>query len=68
MHKLVVWFCQLLLRVLLPARGRHRAAPAVSVAPAVPLCRCQLTLGAEGFEWDTPLARPYLRDLEVSAS
>jgi hypothetical protein len=67
MGKITVWLCQLLLRVLLPARGRHRAAPAASVAPAVPMCRCQLALGAESFEWDTPLVRPYLRDLEVSA-
>ncbi|MDQ0775680.1 hypothetical protein QF026_004146 [Streptomyces aurantiacus] len=67
MGKLVVWLCQLLLRVLLPARGRHRAARRVPSAPAVPMCRCQLALGAESFEWDTPLVRPYLRDLEVSA-
>ncbi|BCL29052.1 hypothetical protein ACFFS2_06380 [Streptomyces aurantiacus] len=70
MGKIVFWICKLLLRVLLPARGRHRAAPAaraVPTAPAMPMCRCQLALHSEGFEWDTPLTRPYLRDLEVSA-
>ncbi|MFS8199199.1 hypothetical protein ACLVWQ_10990 [Streptomyces sp. CWNU-52B] len=67
MGELVTWFCELLLRVLLPARGRHRAAPAVPTPTVTPMCRCQLALQAGGFEWDTPLVRPYLRDLEVSA-
>ena len=74
MGELVTTLCELLLRVLLPARGRHRATPATAPpdsrepwAPATPACRCQLPLGARSFEWDTPLVRPYLRDVEVSA-
>ena len=74
MGELVTTLCELLLRVLLPARGRHRATPtaapsgrSASWAPATPACRCQLPLGARSFEWDTPLVRPYLRDVEVSA-
>ncbi|MEV0937970.1 hypothetical protein OG418_27735 [Streptomyces phaeochromogenes] len=74
MGELVTRLCELLLRVLLPARGRHRATPTTAPrdrrepwAPAAPACRCQLTLGARSFEWDTPLVRPYLRDVEVSA-
>ncbi|MFE9686395.1 hypothetical protein [Streptomyces sp. NPDC006285] len=37
MSQLGTTFCELLLRALLPARGRHRAAP------AAPRCRCRLT-------------------------
>ncbi|MCX4906754.1 hypothetical protein [Streptomyces sp. NBC_00878] len=77
MGQLVTVLCELLLRVLLPARGRHRGTPTTTTAappdrseswaPAAPPCRCQLSPGARNFEWDTPLARPYLRDMEVSA-
>ncbi|MEV2193917.1 hypothetical protein AB0I02_23470 [Streptomyces phaeochromogenes] len=74
MGGLVTSLCELLLRVLLPARGRHRARPTTAPpdrreawAPAAPVCRCQLTYGARSFEWDTPLVRPYLHDVEVSA-
>jgi hypothetical protein len=74
MGGLVTTVCELLLRVLLPARGRHRATPTTAPpdrreawAPAAPVCRCQLTYGARTFEWDTPLVRPYLHDVEVSA-
>ncbi|MFE7032914.1 hypothetical protein ACFU9Y_21605 [Streptomyces sp. NPDC057621] len=36
MSRLGAKACELLLRVLLPARGRHRAVP------AAPRCRCRL--------------------------
>ncbi|MEU9189615.1 hypothetical protein AB0D14_34755 [Streptomyces sp. NPDC048484] len=38
MGRLGTKLCELLLRLLLPARGRHRAAPAL----AAPACRCRL--------------------------
>jgi hypothetical protein len=66
MGELVRKFCELLLRVLLPARGRHRATPTTAPpgrhkprTPATPVRR-QLTLEVRPFEWDTPLVRPYL--------
>lgn len=73
MGELVATLCKLLLRALLPARGRHRATPTAPPdryepwAPIAPVCRCQLTLGARSFEWDTRLVRPYLHDVEVPA-
>lgn len=67
MGELVTRLCQLLLRVLLPARGRHRATPTTAPpdrhrawAPSAPARRRQLTLEPRPFEWDTPLVRPYL--------
>ncbi|MFE1247174.1 hypothetical protein [Streptomyces sp. NPDC058735] len=53
-----------LVRLLLPARGRHRAtAPAWRTPP--PPARDPLPV--EPLLMDTPLVRPYLRALEVSA-
>ncbi|CAM5649056.1 hypothetical protein [Streptomyces aurantiogriseus] len=52
----------LLVRALLPARGRHRAAlaqPAVSNQPLAPDPRRSYR-AADPFEYDTPLVRPYL--------
>ncbi|MEV0223390.1 hypothetical protein [Streptomyces sp. NPDC050704] len=66
MGVLVTRFCELLLRVLLPARGRHRVTPTTAPpgryepgTPAAPVRR-QLTLEVRPFEWDTPIVRPYL--------
>ncbi|MZF90226.1 hypothetical protein [Streptomyces sp. SID5643] len=55
-----------LVRLLLPARGRHRA---VAPAPPRPLPPPTLLspLPPEPLEIDTPLVRPYLRALEVYA-
>ncbi|MER7897307.1 hypothetical protein ABTX62_14605 [Streptomyces sp. NPDC096046] len=59
----------LLVRLLLPARGRHRARTAVRRAPAVPHSppHTRRPLHMEPLVMDTPLVRPYLRALEVSA-
>ena len=53
-----------LVRLLLPARGRHRA-----VAPSLPrpLPPPPRPLPPEPLEIDTPLVRPYLRALEIYA-
>jgi len=66
MGELATEFCELLLRVLLPAPGKHRATPTTAPpgrhqprTPAAPVRR-QLTLEVRPFEWDTPLVRPYL--------
>ena len=74
MGELVTRLCALLLHVLLPARGRHRATPTTTPPdrnepwpPATPACHCRLPFEARHFEWDTPLVRPYLHDVEVSA-
>jgi hypothetical protein len=50
-----------LVRVLLPARGRHRAAPAQLPATARPLATpSRHPLDVWPFEPDTRLVRPYL--------
>ncbi|GAA2765036.1 hypothetical protein GCM10010103_40770 [Streptomyces paradoxus] len=56
-----------LVRLLLPARGRHRAvAPVAPVVPR-PLPPPTRPLPPEPLEIDTPLVRPYLRALEIYA-
>ena len=59
----------LLVRTLLPARGRHRATPArrVSAVPHYPPAHSPRPLRVEPLEMDTTLVRPYLHALEVSA-
>ncbi|MET9525941.1 hypothetical protein [Streptomyces coeruleorubidus] len=53
----------LLVRILLPARGRHRATSAALLPPP-----CARPLAAEEpLVMDTPLVRPYLRTVEVFA-
>jgi hypothetical protein len=55
-----------LVRLLLPARGRHRAtAPALRTLP--PPGYVRRPAHAEPLEMDTPLVRPYLHALEVYA-
>ncbi|GGY96212.1 hypothetical protein [Streptomyces poonensis] len=50
-----------LLRALLPARGRHRSVVVPAQSPACsPPVRPQATHDAQPREWDTPLVRPYL--------
>jgi hypothetical protein len=50
-----------LVRALLPARGRHRAAPAQLPALAQPLATTPVrALDGWPFEQDTHLVRPYL--------
>ncbi|MEG8279176.1 hypothetical protein [Streptomyces sp. AHA2] len=56
-----------LVRLLLPARGRHRAAGPVRREPAVPHSPPPPLPPGEPLVLDTPLVRPYLRALEVSA-
>ncbi|MGW0612602.1 hypothetical protein [Streptomyces sp. NPDC002788] len=51
----------LLVRILLPVRGRHRATPA-RPSPALPH-----SLDEEPLVMDTPLVRPYLNTVEVFA-
>ncbi|MEU3933870.1 hypothetical protein AB0E85_17785 [Streptomyces sp. NPDC029044] len=53
-----------LVRLLLPARGRHRAVAPSRPRPLPPPAR---PLPPEPLEIDTPLVRPYLRALEVYA-
>lgn len=53
-----------LVRLLLPARGRHRTVAPVVPRPLPPPTR---PLQPEPLEIDTPLVRPYLRALEVYA-
>ncbi|MFC8145410.1 hypothetical protein ACFUKV_27250 [Streptomyces paradoxus] len=53
-----------LVRLLLPARGRHRAVEPALPRPLPPPTRA---LQPEPLEIDTPLVRPYLRALEVYA-
>ncbi len=52
-----------LVRLLLPARGRHRAATPPTLRPLPP----RRPLPAEPLVMDTPLVRPYLHSLEVYA-
>ncbi len=54
-----------LVRLLLPAQGRHRAAPGHR-PPPLPDPPPRL-LDTEPLVMDTPLVRPYLSDLEVYA-
>ncbi|MET9391695.1 hypothetical protein ABZY20_14970 [Streptomyces sp. NPDC006624] len=54
----------LLVRLLLPARGRHRARHPLAVPDSPP---APDPLPVEPLLMDTPLVRPYLRALEVSA-
>ncbi|CAL9494417.1 hypothetical protein SUDANB108_03317 [Streptomyces sp. enrichment culture] len=55
-----------LVRLLLPARGRHRAAgPVLAVAHPPPLPH-RRRLPEEPLQMDTRLVRPYLAALEVS--
>ncbi|MFJ8596079.1 hypothetical protein [Streptomyces sp. NPDC093598] len=49
-----------LVRLLLPARGRHRAA-----TPTLPLPLPARPLRSEPLEMDTPLVRPYLHAVEA---
>ncbi|SMQ17301.1 hypothetical protein SAMN06272771_3697 [Streptomyces sp. Ag82_O1-12] len=51
-----------LVRLLLPARGRHRAAAPPTLRPLPPR-----PLLVEPLVMDTPLVRPYLHPLEVHA-
>ncbi|GAA4316971.1 hypothetical protein GCM10023086_39750 [Streptomyces venetus] len=58
-----------LVRLLLPAQGRHRAAPgrpplSVTDPPPPPTRRF---LATEPLVMDTPLVRPYLHPLEIHA-
>ncbi|MEU3086440.1 hypothetical protein ACWCQ0_01515 [Streptomyces massasporeus] len=54
-----------LVRLLLPAQGRHRAAS--GLRPLPPPGPPRRRHCAEPLVMDTPLIRPYLRDLEVYA-
>ncbi|WP_158708387.1 hypothetical protein [Streptomyces sp. NRRL S-455] len=63
-----------LVRLLLPAQGRHRAAtdrglplPLPEHPPATAPAPTHRRLHTEPFEMDTPLVRPYLHALEVHA-
>ncbi|CAL9497045.1 MULTISPECIES: hypothetical protein [Streptomyces] len=56
-----------LVRLLLPAQGRHRAAGPVRREPAVPHSPPPPRRPEEPLLMDTPLVRPYLAALEVSA-
>ncbi|MEU4469266.1 hypothetical protein AB0G20_37190 [Streptomyces sp. NPDC024017] len=56
-----------LVRLLLPARGRHRATAPPPPRPLPPPVQLPRTLHVEPFEMDTPLIRPYLHALEVYA-
>ncbi|MET9580946.1 hypothetical protein ABZY30_36245 [Streptomyces massasporeus] len=51
-----------LVRLLLPARGRHRASTPPTLRPLPPR-----PLPVETLVMDTPLVRPYLHSLEVYA-
>lgn len=51
-----------LVRLLLPARGRHRASTPPTLRPLPPR-----PLPVEHLVMDTPLVRPYLHSLEVYA-
>ncbi|MEU2712542.1 hypothetical protein [Streptomyces sp. NPDC007205] len=61
----------LLIRALLPARGRRRASPLQLPDTGPPLPpdsgHPQDDLEAHLFLYDTPLVRPYLHDVEVFA-
>jgi hypothetical protein len=59
----------LLVRILLPARGRHRATPAQRpwTIPHSPPTLTTRPLKTEPLVMDTPLVRPYLRTVEVFA-
>ncbi|MEU1850224.1 hypothetical protein ABZ499_13360 [Streptomyces sp. NPDC019990] len=65
-----------LVRLLLPGQGRHRAAPEDRGLPLPlpdhpPASAAHRLLkadaGADAYEMDTPLVRPYLHALEVFA-
>ncbi|MFJ8469318.1 hypothetical protein [Streptomyces swartbergensis] len=62
----------LLVRILLPARGRHRATPAhgpwtIPHSPPTPTPTTRPLDAEEPFVMDTPLVRPYLHTVEVFA-
>lgn len=61
-------FLLVLLRMLLPAQGRHRA---VAVPARLPGCSPPVPPAvpddSEPIEWNTPLVRPYLCATGVSA-
>ncbi|MER6025310.1 hypothetical protein [Streptomyces sp. NPDC001851] len=61
----------LLIRALLPARGRRRATllQLPDAGPPLPPRSCHPHDGPEArlFLYDTPLVRPYLHDVEVFA-
>ncbi|MFC9130500.1 hypothetical protein ACFT4A_27115 [Streptomyces sp. NPDC057099] len=52
-----------LVRLLLPAQGRHRAAPRQRPLPHPP----PRPLAPDPLVMDTPLIRPYLHPLEIYA-
>ncbi len=54
-----------LVRLLLPAQGRHRAHPDPPQLP--PPAHPRRLLAPEPLVMDTPLVRPYLNDLEIYA-
>ncbi|MGI5426811.1 hypothetical protein [Streptomyces sp. CA-179760] len=55
-----------LVRLLLPARGRHRAATP-TLRPPPPPAHTPRPLHVEPLLMDTPLVRPYLHALEIYA-
>ncbi|MBB5795799.1 hypothetical protein HDA41_003763 [Streptomyces caelestis] len=60
----------LLVRILLPARGRHRAAPAQgawTIPHPPPTSPPRPLVVEEPLMMDTPLVRPYLHTVEVFA-
>ncbi|GAP49056.1 hypothetical protein [Streptomyces azureus] len=60
----------LLVRILLPARGRHRAAPAQrswTIPHSPPTSTPRPLVVEEPLVMDTPLVRPYLHTVEVFA-
>ncbi|MFF5650033.1 hypothetical protein ACFY8N_16575 [Streptomyces collinus] len=56
-----------LVRLLLPARGRHRAVAPALPRPLPPPTHRPRPLHVEPLHMDTSLVRPYLRTLEVYA-
>ncbi|KUN08225.1 hypothetical protein AQI95_09980 [Streptomyces yokosukanensis] len=60
----------LLIRALLPAQGRRRASPPQLTYAELPLTTQSVhrrDAEAHLFWYDTPLVRPYLREVEVFA-
>ncbi|WDV52747.1 hypothetical protein PV963_21380 [Streptomyces coeruleorubidus] len=60
----------LIVRSLLPARGRHRATPArwsATIPHSLPTPTARPLDDEEPLVMDTPLVRPYLQTLEVFA-